>query len=240
MWASPGGIAGVCLGLVGSFSAMATAEDKPRAPSASAPESVPADKGTVREGGSAAKVDAGKGAEAVKAPKGPTGGYSWSEKPAPKHKKRKMSAPRADAPLVTYPGFQMLSAGASQLWVAVTRPVEVRRERKGRVLTFVLEGADVGTENNTNPLITTHFDTPMESARLVRNKDGARLTIWLREKVEPTHRIVPGPRGTIQLLVDFPKSKGRYHSDAPISVEKKAAPSASSDGASREKSGPSP
>ncbi len=135
-------------------------------------------------------------------------------KAAAKHGKTK--APKFDPslPTVTYPGFQLLASGASQLWVAVSRAVEVRQERKGSQLIFILGGAQVGTANNTNPLITTHFDTPMASARLLPAKEGARLTIWLREDIEPTHRILPGPRGTMLLAVTFPKAKKKYHSIA--------------------------
>lgn len=137
---------------------------------------------------------------------------SAPRKAAAKHAKAK--APKFDPalPTVTYPGFQLLAAGASQLWVAVSRTVEVRQERKGSQLIFILGGAQVGTANNTNPLITTHFDTPMASARLLPAKDGARLTIWLREDIEPTYRILPGPRGTMSLEVNFPKAKKKYHS----------------------------
>jgi len=165
-----------------SFQALAVAETRPLAePSKVAPAALPAQ------------------------PKSPR------TKAAAKHAKAK--APKFDPalPTVTYPGFQLLAAGASQLWLAVSRTVEVRSERKGSQLIFILGGAQVGTANNTNPLITTHFDTPMASARLLPAKDGARLTIWLREDIEPTHRILPGPRGTMLLEVNFPKAKKKYH-----------------------------
>ena len=140
----------------------------------------------------------------AKKPPSTTRGATWSDKP---RKRRRFRRQRFDpsTPYATFPGFRMLKSGASQLWVRVSKKVTVTvNQAKGRV-TYVLTGARVYIRNNTHPLVTTHFSTPVSVARLERAKDGARLVVELRDSVRPTHRVVDGPGGTMLLMIDVPK-----------------------------------
>ncbi len=156
----------------------------------------------------------GPGGEAAE-PKRPsvTGGYAWTEKPRPRKRARRRVHYDPNAPSVTFPGFRLLPDGSSLIWVVVnqTVPVEERRA-KGRV-TYVLKGAVIRIRNNTNPLVTTHFNTPVSRVRLVRDQAGAQLVLNLREDVSPTHRVVRGPRGMMVLQVRVPQAT-RAHAQA--------------------------
>jgi hypothetical protein len=155
----------------------------------------------------AASGDAAAPAE----PKKPTTtpGYSWTDKPQKwRRAKRKKIDP--NAPLATYPGFRMLKDGRSEVWVQISKKVSVTPSVAAGHATFVLSGVDVGIRNNTNPLVTEYFDTPLARARLKRDGNGAQLVLELREAVSPKHRIVDGPAGTMTLYVELPKAQRSY------------------------------
>jgi hypothetical protein len=120
-----------------------------------------------------------------------------------------------NAPLATYPGFRMLKAGKSAVWVYVSRKVKVDVRRAAGRVTYVMSGAQVGIWNNTNPLVTHYFRTPLSRAWLRPEKGGAELVLELRENVQPTHRVVDGPRGTMILQVELPRPSQPYAASPP-------------------------
>jgi hypothetical protein len=138
-------------------------------------------------------------------PAGPTGGYSWSDKPK-KRARRAARLPRHDpgAPLATFPAFRLRPDGTSVISVTLSRKSKVEMTARGRTVRFRLPGVYVDVKNNTNPLVTSHFATPVQSTRLRAEKDGASLIIELREPLTPTHRELDGPRGTMVLEVTVP------------------------------------
>jgi hypothetical protein len=148
------------------------------------------------------------------APKPPsvTGGYSWSDKPRKgAHHVRHVWHRRIhfdpNAPIATFPGFRMLPGGKSEVWVNLSKSVNVQvRRAPGRVV-YVLNGAQVTIRNNMHPLVTTYFDTPLARARLAPEKGAAELVLELREKVEPSYRVAAGPGGTSVLEVTLPAPK---------------------------------
>ena len=72
-------------------------------------------------------------------------------------------------------------------------------------------------ENKRNALITTHFSTPMNRARLIPVKGDVELVIELRKPVNVTQQVVPGENGAARLEVDFPA--GDFPADtAPLSA----------------------
>lgn len=160
-----------------------------------------------------AKGDAkpeGKGADAAadEKEKKPTitPGYSWTDKPAKGGKWRPKKKIDPNAPIAMFPGFRMLGDGSSQLWVHVTKKVNV----SAAATSFALVGAQVNVRNNTNALVTEFFDTPLARARLKPDASGAQLVLELRENVAVKHRIVDGPGGSMVLYVDLPKAQKSY------------------------------
>jgi hypothetical protein len=184
-------------------SAPAAASPPPPAAAAPAPASSPPPPADAAQ-------PAGSGEAKKPPPPSVTGGYSWTEKP--RGQKKRAARIRLDphAPFASYPGFRMAADGSSKVWVSVTRPVDVQVRRAGGHVTFVLSGVQVGVRNNTNPLVTTHFNTPLERARLVQDRAGALLVLDLRETAEPTHKLSKGPYGTMVLEIALPKAQRSY------------------------------
>jgi hypothetical protein len=179
-----------------------------KASASAQPAPTPPDTGSGASTGSGAPADKGAQSTDQEAkPAGPTGGYSWGEKPR-KRARRTARLPRHDpaAPLVTFPGFRLRPDGTSVIWVTLSRRSRVEVSARGRIVSFHLPGVYVDVRNNTNPLVTSHFATPVLRTRLRPDKDGASLIVELREPLTPTHRVLDGPRGTMVLEVTVPAS----------------------------------
>jgi hypothetical protein len=99
----------------------------------------------------------------------------------------------------------MQADGSSRLFVALTQTVQVEEHPAKGVLTYVLKGAHVALHNNTNPLVTVHFNTPVVRARLVPVGTDLHFIVELRAAVTATWKVTPGKDGTSLLMVDFPK-----------------------------------
>jgi hypothetical protein len=113
--------------------------------------------------------------------------------------------PLAAGPVATLPGFEMLAEGGSRLFVELSQAVQVDERKARGSLTYVLHGAHVTVHNNTNPLVTVHFNTPVASARLVPAGHDLLFVVSLRADASPTWKINPGKEGSSVLTVDFPK-----------------------------------
>ncbi len=152
------------------------------------------------------------GADGPKAPaySGPQGS-SYSDKKAtggggaaPIHRVRV----RKGAPVATLPGFEQLPDGGSRLFVDLTTQVPVEERRTASSVTYVLKGAQVTHYNNTNALVTVHFNTPVFRARLVPSGADLLFVIELRDpKAAPAYKMSAKGQGGI-LTVDF--GKGEY------------------------------
>ena len=113
--------------------------------------------------------------------------------------------PAVVGPVATLPGFEMLAEGGSRLFVELSQSVQVDERKARGSLTYVLHGAHVTVHNNTNPLVTVHFNTPVASARLVPSGHDLLFVVSLRADATPTWKINPGKEGSSVLTVDFPK-----------------------------------
>jgi hypothetical protein len=124
------------------------------------------------------------------------------------------------------PGFETLADGSSRLIVELTKPVA----------TYVLKGARVIKRNNTNALVTVHFNTPVTSARLVPHGHDLWFVVELRASVQPTVTMDTSKDGGAVMHIELPK--GQYlpgeasapspppsASSAPAPDPSKAAPS---------------
>ncbi len=149
------------------------------------------------------------------APSGhPATGYGYSDH-APRatgrlqvrsgHPAHHPTVPVQAGPVATLPGFEMLAEGGSRLFVELSQSVPVEERRARGTLTYVLHGAHVAVHNNTNPLVTVHFNTPVASARLVPQGHDLLFVVSLRANATPTWKVNPGKEGTTVLTVDFPK-----------------------------------
>jgi hypothetical protein len=145
-----------------------------------------------------------------------TPGYSWTDKPRKRRVRRRRIKYDPNAPHVTFPGFRMLPDGSSLIWVVVDKKTSVEVHRAQGQVTYVLTGAAVHTRNNTYPLVTTHFNTPVSRLRLVPRDAGAHLVVELREAVQPVHQVIDGPRGMMVLQVRLPRASRQYAAARPL------------------------
>ena len=116
------------------------------------------------------------------------------------------------------------------MWLRVSQPVIVTRKRVKNRLRYFMPGAQVGVYNNTNPLVTKHFNSPISWARLHPVRGGAELVVQLRESVEARHTTTSEPGGTMLLRVAVGKAARQYASrivrrPVPRAAPRPAAPS---------------
>lgn len=137
---------------------------------------------------------------------GNMGGYSYSEKPAARASGgKKARAYKRTGPVVNLPGFEQTADGGSRLFVALSQPVPVEEHKAQGSITYVLKGASARVHNNTNALVTVHFNTPVSRARLVPHGKDLHFVIDLRAPATPTWKMAEAPDKTAVLQIDFPK-----------------------------------
>lgn len=154
----------------------------------------------------AAGAPAGAAAADTPKPPGNTGGYSFSDKPAPRRAAAVKGVRRhASGPVAMLPGFEQTGDGGSRLFVQLSQSVQVEERKAQGAITYVLKGAHVTKWNNTNSLVTVHFNTPVSRARLVPQGSDLLFIVELRAAAAPTFKITEAPDKTSLLTVDFPK-----------------------------------
>ena len=137
-------------------------------------------------------------------------GYTWRDRPTRHRQHRKHYVIDPTKPLATAPSFRLLADGTSQVTLLISRQAAVTPRGNGKRVEYFIAGAQVGVANNTNPLVTTHFPTPLARTRLIRTKSGALLVLNLREQVQPAYDLRTGPGGTMLLTVRLPRPSRGY------------------------------
>lgn len=105
--------------------------------------------------------------------------------------------------VVAWPGFQMTPQG-SRLFLAVTAQPQITVQRAPGRLIYRLDNAVVPVRNNTRPLVTSAFDSPVERAYLRQRGRSVEFVIELRNEVEPRLSQQADARGLDFVYVDFP------------------------------------
>lgn len=109
--------------------------------------------------------------------------------------------------VASFPSFAMREDGGSRLTVRLSGAASVEERHAGRTLTYAIKGARIGRHNDTHPLVTLHFNTPLARARLVAAKGEVRLVVELRADAAATQKVEQGPDGATLLAIDFPKGE---------------------------------
>jgi hypothetical protein len=148
-------------------------------------------------------------------PPRPMAGYSYSDpkkgqaRPSPQStpvvKHTPQASAKATGPIATLPGFETLGDGSTRVFVQLTQSVPVEERKAKGSLTYVLKGAHVTIHNNTNPLVTVHFNTPVTQARLKPSGADLLLLIDLRAATSPAWKMTTAKDNTAILQIDFPK-----------------------------------
>jgi len=159
----------------------------------------------------------------------PGAGYSWRSATVkhksnvhPKKQKIDVSRPQARGP-----EFVLTADGMSRISVQLSRRVEVVVNTNHDRHIYELPNVQVAVANDMNPLVTTHFSTPIRNVRLVSQGKGARLIVDLREPVTPRHEIRDVAGGAAILEVTLPKSAHPLSRDSemPQQQTKSSSPS---------------
>jgi len=107
---------------------------------------------------------------------------------------------------VTWPGFTMMPDGSSRLFIQTTVKVKYKLVKKNKQIQIKLKNAKVYLSNNRNPLVTTHFNTPLNRAYLKKQrKKSVDLIMKLRKKTSPKISQTVDSDGFYYLFIDFPK-----------------------------------
>jgi hypothetical protein len=139
----------------------------------------------------------------------PATGYGWSTpKAAPARARTPRVSANKNTPAALMPGFEVQPDGSTRFFVQLAQAVPYETKKARGSLTYVLKGAHVDRRNNTNPLVTVHFNTPVTSARLVAHGKDLWFVLELRTDVTPTSTMDTPPQGPASLRIDFPK--GNY------------------------------
>ncbi len=109
---------------------------------------------------------------------------------------------------VTWPGFSMLDNGGSRIFLQTTAALTYQVVKKKRGVTLKFAEVKVFLSNNRNPLITTHFNTPLRRAYLKRRHKSVELVMELKVAVEPAISQTVDKDGYHYMFIDFPA--GRY------------------------------
>jgi hypothetical protein len=172
------------------------------------PAAQPGGSGGAQPGGGGAGAGGEKGTPGYGEGKGTgnMGGYSYDDKPRRGSAPAKARAVKKHAgPVVNLPGFEQTPDGGSRVFVSLTSTVPVEEHKAQGAVTYVLKGAGVRVWNNTNALVTVHFNTPVAKARLVPHGNDAHLVIEMRAASTPTWKMTEGQDKSAVLQVDFPK-----------------------------------
>src|ERR1700733_12446501 len=124
---------------------------------------------------------------------------------APLPRARVARAPSGGPAGAVMPGFETLADGSSRLFVQLSRPVAYDTKAARGSITYVLKGARVLRRNNTNPLVTIHFNTPVTTARLVPHGHDLWFVVELRASVQPTVSMNAGKDGSAVMQIEMPK-----------------------------------
>lgn len=130
-------------------------------------------------------------------------GFTFSDKPTAV--RRGPFRTVKTGPLATFPGFEQLPDGGSRLFVQISQNVPVEERRAQGSITYVLKGVHVRVHNDTNTLVTVHFNTPVSTAKLIPSGNDALLVVNLRASSTPTFKVQDNTDKTSTLMIDFAK-----------------------------------
>ncbi len=155
----------------------------------------------------------------------PAAGYAYGDR-ASASRSTTHAHYRQRGPVVSLPGFEQTGDGGSRLFVQLSQQVPVEERKAPGSITYVLKGASPRVWNNTNALVTVHFNTPVSRARLVPQGQDLLFIVELRSAATPTWKMTEGTDKSAMLTIDFPKGDFSQAADQPAASEPEPAPAA--------------
>ncbi|WP_437900058.1 AMIN domain-containing protein [Sorangium sp. So ce124] len=152
----------------------------------------------------------------------PRGGSAGAPKRPGRARKPKKDAQAslAGRPVATFPGFRMLPAGGSRVFVQIHGgKVDVAESKAAGRLVYRLKGAGA-IQTNRFPLVTSFFATPVTQVQLVGQGNDLDMVIDLRTQTDAAYRVLETDQGMV-LQVDFPPSVPEQRAAAPAEGSRK-------------------
>lgn len=109
---------------------------------------------------------------------------------------------------LTWTGFQLLPTG-SRVFLQFNKKPTVKKTVKGAGLTIELPGCGVASWNNTRPLYTRYFPTPVRYARVRKRGKATRMTVLLKKPVTARTRVTK-LQGWYYLFITFRHTRSAW------------------------------
>lgn len=137
---------------------------------------------------------------------------------------------------VTWPGFQMLPDGRSEVFIQTTVPVTYALLRKGKRIELRLVDTKLPGRNNKRRLITKYFQTPVLETRLKKHGRDVIAISMLRDAVDPVVSAETAKTGYYFIHLTFPPQPQAADRSLPSrALETTGGPTRSSDKSSSAK-----
>jgi hypothetical protein len=96
-----------------------------------------------------------------------------------------------DGAWITWPGFTMTETGGSRIFLQTTKSLKYKKKTTKKKIVITFTDTNIFLSNNSNPLVTTHFNTPVRKAYLKkRGKKKVELIVELKSKATADLTIV--------------------------------------------------
>jgi hypothetical protein len=123
---------------------------------------------------------------------------------------------------VTWPGFTMRPDGGSRIFLQTTNALSYERRDKNKKIVLRFYDTSIFLSNNRNPLVTSHFNSPVNRAYLKKSRKYIELVLEMRAAEAPAITQAQDADGYTYFFVDF--ASGSFPPPAPL-AEGSARPS---------------
>jgi hypothetical protein len=104
---------------------------------------------------------------------------------------------------VTWPGFSMRADGGSRIFLQTTAALSYERKDQNKKIVLRFYETSIFLSNNQNPLVTSHFNTPVNRAYLKKSRKYIELVLEMRAAEAPAITQAQDADGYTYFFVDF-------------------------------------
>lgn len=104
---------------------------------------------------------------------------------------------KRSAETATWVGFRQTGPKSSLVYVHLTSKVPVSSSKTGKKIVITLSNTKIEVKNNQNPLITSHFDSVVERARMFESGPDVQLEIILKQDASFSSKVVQEEPGAV-------------------------------------------
>ncbi|MDD5307875.1 MAG: hypothetical protein PHU25_11195 [Deltaproteobacteria bacterium] len=104
---------------------------------------------------------------------------------------------------VTWPGFIMRADGGSRIFLQTTGALSYERTDKNKKIVLRFYDTKIYLSNNQNPLVTSHFNCPVNRAYLKKTRKYVELVLEMRAAEAPAITQEKDADGYTYFFVDF-------------------------------------